>query len=97
MLESGICHGLVVWWDIDLGGVTLTMDPWDYKQWRDHWLQAVHLWPHPLQLNKGGPFASMYIYLTFFFISDFPGERVKVALHHDDYSIWFSIKQEEQR
>ena len=24
------------------------------------------------------------------------GERVKVALHHDDYSIWFSIKPEEE-
>ena len=22
--EAGHCHGLVVWWDIDLGGVTLT-------------------------------------------------------------------------
>jgi aromatic ring-cleaving dioxygenase len=51
--ESGVCHGLVVWWDIDLGGVTLTMDPWNYQQWRDHWLQAVHLWPRPLRLNKG--------------------------------------------
>lgn len=51
--ESGLCHGLVVWWDIDLGGVTLTMDPWNYQQWRDHWLQAVHLWPRPIRLNKG--------------------------------------------
>ena len=59
VVESGVCHGLVVWWDIDLGGVTLTMDPWNYQQWRDHWLQAVHLWPHPLRLNKGRQLLSL--------------------------------------
>ena len=53
VLESGSCHGVVVWWDIDLGGSTLTMDPWNYQQWRDHWLQAVFLWPQPVAINKG--------------------------------------------
>lgn len=51
--DSGRCHGLVVWWDIDLGGSLLTMDPWDYGQWRDHWLQGVFLWPLPLTVSKG--------------------------------------------
>lgn len=50
---SGTCHGLVVWWDILLGDRTLSMDPWDYTQWRDHWLQAVQLWPRPVQLQEG--------------------------------------------
>lgn len=50
---SGTCHGLVVWWDIELGEHTLTMDPWHYQQWRDHWLQAVQLWPQPVQLSEG--------------------------------------------
>ena len=50
---SGTCHGLVVWWDAQLGDRTLSMEPWDYQQWRDHWLQAVHLWPHPIQLKAG--------------------------------------------
>ena len=54
--DSGTCHGLVVWWDIELGDCTLSMTPWDYQQWRDHWLQAVQLWPQPVQLNKGEPF-----------------------------------------
>ena len=50
---SGTCHGVVVWWDIKLGDHTLSMDPWDYGQWRDHWLQAVQLWPKPVHLEKG--------------------------------------------
>ncbi|XP_064394524.1 protein arginine N-methyltransferase 7-like isoform X2 [Halichondria panicea] len=52
-LESGRCHGLVVWWDIDFGGSVLSMDPWDYGQWRDHWLQGVFLWPEPIPVCKG--------------------------------------------
>lgn len=50
---SGMCHGLVVWWDIQLGDRTLSMDPWEYQQWRDHWLQAVQLWPRPVRLEQG--------------------------------------------
>lgn len=50
---SGTCHGVVVWWDMELGDRTLTMDPWVYPQWRDHWLQAVQLWPRPVQLTEG--------------------------------------------
>lgn len=50
---TGMCHGVVIWWDIMLGDHTLSMDPWDYGQWRDHWLQAVQLWPTPVRLEKG--------------------------------------------
>lgn len=50
---TGTCHGVVIWWDIELGDHTLSMDPWDYGQWRDHWLQAVQLWPTPVWLEKG--------------------------------------------
>lgn len=50
---SGTCHGVVIWWDIELGDRTLSMDPWDYPQWRDHWLQAVQLWSLPVELEMG--------------------------------------------
>ena len=51
--SSGTCHGVVIWWDMELGDRTLSMDPWDYPQWRDHWLQAVQLWPQPVKLTEG--------------------------------------------
>lgn len=51
--EGGVCHGLVMWWDMKLGDHTLSMTPWDYRHWRDHWLQAIQLWPHPITLEKG--------------------------------------------
>ena len=51
--SSGRCHGLVVWWDMMLGDTPLSMEPWEYPQWRDHWLQAIYLWPQPIQVKKG--------------------------------------------
>lgn len=30
--ESGLCHGVVMWWSIDLEGEELSMSPWDYRQ-----------------------------------------------------------------
>jgi len=36
-----------------LGDSVLSMEPWEYPQWRDHWLQAVYLWPKPVQVQKG--------------------------------------------
>ena len=30
--ESGLCHGVVVWWSLDLEGMELNMDPWKYQQ-----------------------------------------------------------------
>ena len=50
---SGRSHGLVVWWDMMLGDTPLSMEPWKYPQWRDHWLQAVYLWPQPIQVKQG--------------------------------------------
>ena len=32
--ESGLCHGLVVWWSADMEGSELSMDPWNYQQVR---------------------------------------------------------------
>ena len=46
-----------------------------------------------LEIRNGG----RGVMLKWHFYPMIAGERVKVALHHDDYSIWFSIKPEEER
>ncbi|KAL5466844.1 hypothetical protein EMCRGX_G030995 [Ephydatia muelleri] len=54
VLESGVCHGIAMWWTLQMApGVTLSTDPWNYIQWRDHWLQAVQLFPVPVGVAKG--------------------------------------------
>jgi protein arginine N-methyltransferase 7 len=51
--QSGTCHGVLMWWTADMSGTELSMSPWDYTQWRDHWLQAVQLLPEPLNVKRG--------------------------------------------
>ena len=69
--EDGTCHGVVIWWDIKLGDHILTMDPWNYQHWRDHWLEAVQLWSKPLQLTKGISIPEFLIRerITLFFVA----------------------------
>lgn len=51
--DTGTCHAVLMWWSADMNGAELSMSPWKYIQWRDHWLQAVQLLPKPLSVNKG--------------------------------------------
>ena len=30
--ETGLCHGVVIWWSLDFEGTELNMDPWHYRQ-----------------------------------------------------------------
>ena len=30
--DSGICHGVMMWWSADMNGTELTMSPWQYIQ-----------------------------------------------------------------
>lgn len=54
VLETGVCHGIAMWWTLQMApGVTLSTDPWNYTQWRDHWIQAVQLFPMPVGVKKG--------------------------------------------
>ncbi|CAI8053809.1 Protein arginine N-methyltransferase 7, partial [Geodia barretti] len=62
--QGGTCHGVLMWWTADMSEAELSMSPWDYTQWRDHWLQAVQLLPEPLNVKKGDQLSVNYAMMT---------------------------------
>lgn len=56
---SGIAHGIIFWWELDLfEGLTYSTQP-GKEAWQDHWQQCLFVFPSPheecLQLVKGEP------------------------------------------
>ncbi|XP_002735081.2 protein arginine N-methyltransferase 7-like [Saccoglossus kowalevskii] len=83
VLQTGRCHAVFMWWDLQMdtkGEVLLSTTPYWAMPSKDEWPQWRDHWIQ----------AAYYLPKAVYFQKD---ETLRLSGSHDDYCIWFDVKQ----